>query len=58
MRGYFGEQYPPAWKACRAELEKIANLKLYTTPIAMDDLDEVRSALGYERGATDKAHLC
>lgn len=34
---------------CRKELEKRANLKLYTTPTAMDDLDEVREALGYER---------
>src|SRR5262249_10108358 len=31
----------------RQKLEKIADLRLYTTPIAMDDLDEVRSALGY-----------
>lgn len=29
--------------------KKIANLKLYTTPIAMDDLDEVRTALGYDK---------
>ncbi len=36
-------------RACREELEKIANLKMYTTPIAMDDLDEVREALGYDK---------
>ena len=36
-------------RACREALEKIANLKLYTTPIAMDDLDEVRDALGYDK---------
>ena len=36
-------------RECRAELEKKANLTLYTTAIAMDDLDEVRSALGYEK---------
>lgn len=36
-------------KKCRAELEKIADLKLYTTTIAMDDLDEVRSGLGYDK---------
>ena len=35
--------------ACRAELERRADLRLYTTPIAMDDLEEVRAALGYER---------
>lgn len=32
---------------CREGLD--ADLTLYTTPIAMDDLDEVRAALGYER---------
>jgi pimeloyl-ACP methyl ester carboxylesterase len=36
-------------RICRQALEKIANLKLYTTPIAMDDLDEVRDALGYAK---------
>jgi pimeloyl-ACP methyl ester carboxylesterase len=36
-------------RKCRGTLEKIANLKMYTTPIAMDDLDEVRDALGYEK---------
>ena len=50
MRGYFGEVFPADnVRACRIELEKVANLKLYTTSIAMDDLDEVRAALGYER---------
>lgn len=36
-------------RTCRARLESKANLKLYTTPIAMADLDEVRAALGYEQ---------
>lgn len=50
MRGYFGEVFPTdKVRACRVELEKIANLKLYTTSMAMDDLDDVRSALGYDR---------
>jgi pimeloyl-ACP methyl ester carboxylesterase len=50
MRGYFGEVMPlEKIRACRAELEKIADLKLYTTTIAMDDIDEVRAALGYEQ---------
>jgi len=31
---------------CMATLD--ADLRLYTTPIAMDDLDDVRAALGYE----------
>ncbi len=34
---------------CRQELEQRADLRLYTTPVAMDDIDEVRAALGYER---------
>ncbi len=50
MRGYFGEVFPLEYmRACRAELEKIADLKLYTTSIAMDDLDDLRAALGYDR---------
>jgi pimeloyl-ACP methyl ester carboxylesterase len=50
MRGYFGEPFAiERVRACRAELEKIADLTQYTTSIAMDDLDEVRSALGYDR---------
>lgn len=50
MRGYFTEPYPAdIMRACRTELEKVANLALYTTPLAMDDLDEVRAAMGYER---------
>jgi pimeloyl-ACP methyl ester carboxylesterase len=50
MRGYFGETFPEATlRACRTELEKIADLKLYTTPIAMADLDEVREAMGYDK---------
>lgn len=36
-------------RKCREQLEARANLKLYTTPIAMDDLDEVRAALGYQQ---------
>jgi pimeloyl-ACP methyl ester carboxylesterase len=34
---------------CRDKLSKVADLKLYTTPIAMDDLDEVRRAMGYDK---------
>ncbi len=50
MHSYFNEAYTAdAVRACRATLEKKANLALYTTPIAMDDLNEVRDALGYER---------
>jgi hypothetical protein len=34
-------------RACREKLEKVADLKQYTTLIAMDDLEEV--ALGYKQ---------
>ncbi len=36
-------------KTLRQELEKRADLTQYTTSIAMDDLDDVRAWLGYER---------
>ena len=36
-------------RKCRAELEAKAELTLYTTTIAMDDIDEVRAALGYDK---------
>jgi len=50
LQVFFGEVFPSdAVAACRKKLEKIANLKLYSTTIAMDDLDEVRGALGYNK---------
>jgi pimeloyl-ACP methyl ester carboxylesterase len=50
MSGFFGEVFPvEKLRACRAELEKVADLKLYTSAIAMDDMDEVRAALGYDQ---------
>ena len=39
----------PAVRACRERLEKRADLRQYTTEIAVDDLDEVRQALGYKQ---------
>ncbi len=49
-QSYFGYFFPlEDVRKCRTQLEAKANLTLYTTPIAMDDLDEVRAALGYER---------
>lgn len=35
-------------KQCPARLEAAADLRFYTTEIAMQDLDDVRAALGYE----------
>jgi pimeloyl-ACP methyl ester carboxylesterase len=47
---YFGPLFPiDSIRACREKLQKVADLRRYTTSIAMDDLDEVRAALGYER---------
>jgi pimeloyl-ACP methyl ester carboxylesterase len=40
---------PEKVRACRAELEKKADLALYTTSIAADDLDEVRQAMGFSQ---------
>ncbi|MGH9957273.1 MAG: alpha/beta hydrolase, partial [Pyrinomonadaceae bacterium] len=50
LQSYLGYFFPlEDVKKCRTELGQKADLTLYTTPIAMDDLDEVRAALGYER---------
>ncbi len=50
LQDYLGALMPrPAMEACRAELEERADLALYTTPIAMDDIDDVRAWLGYEQ---------
>lgn len=47
---YFGKLFPADLiRACREKLEKVADLKQYTTLIAMDDLEEVRNALGYKQ---------
>ena len=49
-QSYLGSFYPlEATKKCRAELEKRADLTLYTTNIAVDDIDDVRAALGYDQ---------
>ena len=36
-------------RACRKELEPRADLKFYTTALSVDDVDDVRAALGYDR---------
>lgn len=49
-QGYLSPMLEPAAiRACLAELSTKADLRLYTTTIAADDLDEVRAWLGYER---------
>jgi len=48
LQGYFEPTFSRELaESCRAELEKKADLTLYTTSIAMDDIDEVRDWLGY-----------
>jgi pimeloyl-ACP methyl ester carboxylesterase len=50
LRSYLGDYFPlEDVRKCRKQLEPKANLQLYTTPTAMDDLDEVRAALGYNQ---------
>jgi pimeloyl-ACP methyl ester carboxylesterase len=50
LTSFFGDILPPdKVRACREKLQEHADLRLYTTPIAMDDLDEVRAALGYDK---------
>ena len=47
---YLSEMYPIDYvKEMRQALEKQADLTKYTTSIAMDDLDDVRAWLGYDR---------
>jgi pimeloyl-ACP methyl ester carboxylesterase len=48
--GYLESFLPVAGvRACRKELEPRADLKLYTTALSVDDVDDVRAALGYDR---------
>ena len=47
---YFKELYPAApLQACRTRLARFADLNEYGTSIAADDLDDARSALGYDK---------
>ncbi len=50
LQSYLGHWNPrDDVRKCRTQLEAKADLSLYVTSIAMDDLDEVRGALGYDR---------
>jgi pimeloyl-ACP methyl ester carboxylesterase len=47
---FLGPLFPPEGIArCKAALEKKADLRFYTTPIIVEDLEDVRRALGYDR---------
>jgi pimeloyl-ACP methyl ester carboxylesterase len=50
LQSYLGYFFPlEDIRKCRTQLELKADLKLYTTTIAMDDIDDARAALGYDR---------
>ena len=50
LQSYLGYFFPlEDVRKCRPQLEEKADLKLYTTDIAIDDMDEVRAALGYDK---------
>ncbi|HET6980379.1 MAG TPA: alpha/beta fold hydrolase [Pyrinomonadaceae bacterium] len=50
LQSYLGYFFPiEDIRKCRPQLEANADLKLYITDIAIDDMDEVRAALGYEQ---------
>ena len=50
LQSYLGYFFPVEdIRKCRPQLEAKADLTLYTTDIAIDDMDEVRAALGYEQ---------
>jgi pimeloyl-ACP methyl ester carboxylesterase len=47
----FLDEFMPAREvaACRRQLEKNHDLRFYTTPLTMDDVEDVRAALGYDQ---------
>jgi len=50
LQSYLGYFFPlDEVRKCRTKLEANSDLKLYTTTIAMDDMDDVRAALGYDK---------
>ena len=50
LQTYFEPLFQPhLFRSALPELKKKADLTRYTTPIAVDDFDEVRAALGYEK---------
>jgi pimeloyl-ACP methyl ester carboxylesterase len=50
LQSYLSDYFPlPDVRKCRQQLESKADLKLYTTEVASDDLEDVRRALGYEK---------
>lgn len=49
-QSHFGYFFPlESVRKCRQQLEPKADLTLYTTTLAVDDIDDVRAALGYDK---------
>ncbi|MCU1307579.1 MAG: hypothetical protein JWN45_2274 [Acidobacteriaceae bacterium] len=49
-QSFLDEMYPVKYVTeCRDDLRKRADLSRYSTPTAVDDLDDVRAALGYDK---------
>jgi pimeloyl-ACP methyl ester carboxylesterase len=49
LQGFMPTMNLPVLRACRLELEQRADLRYYLTTYAMDDLDDLRAALGYDK---------
>jgi pimeloyl-ACP methyl ester carboxylesterase len=50
VQAHLGDLFPPEdIKRCFSEWQQRADLRFYTTDVAMTDLDEVRAALGYQQ---------
>lgn len=50
LQSSFGEMFPSARvAACREDLQKRADLRRYTTTLAVEDLEDARQALGFAR---------
>jgi pimeloyl-ACP methyl ester carboxylesterase len=50
LQGYFKAPFDPAVaRVCRTELERQYDLSQYTTAAFVEDLEEVRGAMGYEK---------
>jgi pimeloyl-ACP methyl ester carboxylesterase len=48
--GTFGQMYPAEWvRRCRGTLSADADLTQYTTDAAVQDVEDVRAALGYDK---------
>ena len=50
VQSFFGELFDPAFiQLCREKLEQHSDLKFYNSSLGIDDLDDIRLALGYDK---------